>query len=223
MAKKTKGRKFLRLLAFFVIWLSIIYIGGSFFADVVNERQPEITEGVDLVGEGLSDAERTPEQRANAEKQRKMNIETTAHDLGAITKALGISSWNVVGAEDRDGVPFLVPHFPKGQNFTAWHEAFVARIYANVHISDSAPFAYEIYNDWITMQLPDMKLKGVETERGIAFAGYSKSGKVFVSGKVLTGTLDSTVMILQYTVKNDGQPDVEAKAERWQKMLEAMK
>lgn len=223
MARKPKSRKFLRLLLFFVIWLLIIYIGGGYFSSVVDERQPEITDGVDLLGEGLSDTEKTPEQRANAEQQKKINKETTAHDLGAIANALGISKWDVIGAEQKDDIPFLVPHFPKGQNFSGWHEAFVARIYTNVYMSNPCPFVFEIYNDWITLQLPDIKLKSVETERGIAFSGYSKTGKVFVSGKVLTGTLDSTVMILQYTIKNDGQPDVDAKAERWQKVLEAIK
>ena len=224
--KRRDSRKFLRILAFFCLWLGIVFIGGGLFADKVRQAEdgpPEISEAVDLVGEGIPYDQKTYEQKEASDARKKKNLEAFAHDLGALTNGLGIANWNVVGAETKDGIPSLVPHFPAGQNFSAWREAFVVRSYVNVKISNPTPFVYQIYNDWITMQLPDLKLKTKEDKSGISFSGYSQTGKVFVSGKIMTTTLDTTVFILQYVIKNDGQPDVESKASRWQAMLESTK
>ncbi len=223
---RRKSKKLMRVLIVFCVWLLIIFFAGGKFADAVRERdaQPIITEGVDLVGEGVPDEDKTPSQKKASDERKALNTASLAHDLGAISEALGISEWDVIGAENRDGIPALIPYFPKGQNLRQWREAFVVRAYVNVKVKNPAPFVYNIYNDWITMQLPDLQFKTVEDPAGnISFSGYSNSGKVFVSGKICTSSLETSVFILQYVIKNDGQPDVEVKAKRWQGMIEAIK
>ncbi len=218
-------QKFVRIVAIFLVWLTIVFVGGGYIADTVRERrrQPLITESVDLIGEGLTDEERTPEQLKNKRAREKLNTLNVAHDLGAIASALGIENWYVIGAETRNNIPSLVPYFPPGQDFSQWREAFVVRIYVDVKIKNPVPFVYDIYYDWITMQLPDIHLSHREDETGTSFSGYSNAGKVFVCGKITTASLDTSVYILQYTIKNDGQADVEKKAKQWQHLLEGLK
>ena len=93
----------------------------------------------------------------------------------------------------------------------------------NVKIENPVPVVYDVFETWIKEKISDFKIKHQEEEGGITFTGYSNSGRIFISGKVFKGSLDSVVYIAQYTVKNDGSKDTEGKVERWNYILAKIK
>ena len=227
MIIKNKKNLF-RAVAIFVIWLiAVFYIGNYLNNNIAIQKKENpkiVTTTKNATGEGLSDADKTPEQKANAEKIKNINKKTTTDDLNKIADALKLSNgWDLLNEKTQDGIPILRPYFPKQQNPNGWRESLVFRSFVNVKIKNPLPVVYNIYEEWLKEQLPDMKISHSEEDDGIAFSGYSTSGKIFISGKIFTGSLNETVYIAQYVVKNDGKSDVEQKAKNWSYILSKIK
>lgn len=227
MQIKRDRKKLFKAALIFLIWLiAVFYIGSHVNKTVEKETKenPKITEGVDSTGVGLAEEQKTQQQKENTKKLNEINQRTTLNDLNKISDALGLpSQWDLVGEKKEDGVPVLRPYFPKGQSEKAWREALVFRAFVNVRIKNPAPTVYNIYDEWIRKQIPDIHLEKTQDNTGISFSGYSNAGRFFISGKIFSGTLSETVYIAQYIIKNDGKADVEPKAKNWSYVLSQIK
>ena len=226
MVIKNKKNLF-RAISIFVIWLiAVFYIGNYLNNNMATQKKenPKITASKNATGEGLSEEDKTPEQKANTEKIKAINKKTTTDDLNKIADALKLTNgWDLLNEKTQDGIPILRPYFPKQQTPNAWRESLVFRSFVNVKIKNPLPVVYNIYEEWLKEQLPDIKMNHSEEDEGIAFSGYSASGRIFISGKIFTGTLNETVYIAQYVIKNDGKSDVEQKAKNWSYVLSKIK
>ena len=229
MIKKDR-KKFFKAGMIFFIWIIAIFTIGHFIQTKNNEEaeKPNIkevsSEEADPTGGDTPDSKKTDAQKEATAKVNKANKTVVDSDLGAITKAIGVAdNWTLIGEATKNGVPTLKPFFPKGQSPSGWNEALVFRSFVNVKMEDPVPVVYDVFETWIKEKIPDFKIKHQEEEGGITFTGYSNSGKIFISGKVFKGSIDSVVYIAQYTVKNDGAKDTESKVERWNYILAKIK
>lgn len=224
---KADKKKLFKAGIIFSVWLiAVFYIGSNVSQKSAQhtKENPKITEGQDATGAGLSDDQKTPEQKENTKKLNEINRRVTTNDLDKIAKALNPNGqFELIGDKKEDGVPVLRQYFPKGQDENAWNEALVFRSFVNIKIKNPVPVVYNIYDEWITKQVPDLKLNKTEENGGISFNGYSSSGRFFISGKVFAGSIDETVYIAQYIIKNDGRSDVEQKAKNWSYVLSQIK
>lgn len=227
---KKDRKKFLKAGLIFFVWIIAIFTIGHFIQTKNTEdaEKPvikEVTaEEADPTGGDIPDEQKTDAQKEATAKINKTNKTVVNSDLGAITKAIGIAdNWEMTGETAKNGVPTLRPYFPKGQSPSGWNEALVFRTFVNVKIENPVPVVYDVFETWIKEKISDFKIKHQEEEGGITFTGYSNSGRIFISGKVFKGSLDSVVYIAQYTVKNDGSKDTEGKVERWNYILAKIK
>lgn len=227
MIIKKDRKKLFRACLIFLIWLIAVFYIGTHINTSMQEKakeNPKITAQTNATGEGLSDDEKTDTQKENAQKLNEINKTTTTSDLNKLASALKLENgWDMIGDKTQQGVPILKPYFPKGQNANAWRESLVFRSFVNVRIKNPLPSVYNIYEEWLKNQLPDLKMNHEEEENGIAFSGYSSSAKIFISGKIFTGSLNETVYIAQYVIKNDNKSDVEQKAKNWSYILSKIK
>lgn len=217
--KKDKARLF-KAGAIFLVWIiAVFYIGSTISetADEASKANPKITEAKNPTGYGLSDDEKTPEQKENSEKLVALNRKSVTTDTSRVNKALGMDSqgWETASTKQQDGVPSISVMFPQGQDSSAWRESYVFRSFVNITLKDPLPTVYNVYEQWIKEQVPDIKIEKVEDNSGVTFTGTSAASKFFLSGKVFGGSLNETVHIAQYIIKNDGKPDVEQKAQEW--------
>lgn len=222
MLKKDK-KKFFKAGMIFCIWLiAVFYIGSNISQrSVENNKQTNITEYKNETGEGLPDEEKTPEQKDKSDKLNNINALSTKNDFDKIAKSLQLpdNEWEIGEEISQKNIPIVRPYFPKGQNINAWREALVLRSFVNVKMKNPIPTATSIYQEWLKGQLPDIQINFKEEGNGNAFSGYSNSGKVFISGKIFNGSLDTSIYIIQYVIKNDGKADVEQKAKNWSYIL----
>lgn len=229
MIKKDR-KKFFKAGMIFFVWIIAIFTIGHFIqtksnAEAEKPNIKEVTaEEADPTGEDIPDSQKTEAQKEAAAKANKTNKTVVNSDLGAITKAIGVAgNWDLIGETSKNGVPILKPFFPKGQSPSGWNEALVFRAFVNVKTEDPVPVVYDVFETWIKEKIPDFKIKHQEEEGGITFTGYSNSGKIFISGKVFKGSMDSVIYIAQYTIKNDSSKETEGKVERWNYILAKIK
>ena len=222
--KKDKKRIFKAGIIFCVWLIAVFYIGSNLSKSTAehSKANPKITQGVSPTGEGLSESQKTPEQKENTKKLIVLNQKTTNNDMNKLANALKVSpsdGWEGIGSNNKDGVPSLRAYFPQGQNQSAWREALVVRAFVNLKIQDAVPTVYNIYEEWLKEQVPDLKIEHSEDSFGTKFSGYSAGSKIYISGKVFSGSLKETVYIAQYIIKDDGLADVETKAKTWTSTL----
>lgn len=199
----------------------MVYIGSTLSSKQEENAKlnPVITEGIDAIGTGVPDEQKTPQQKENAKKILEVNRSTTKQDLDKVANALNLpKSWDVTEKQD-DGIPILRQYFPKGQSINAWREALVFRSFVNIKVKDATPLVYEIYEEWLKNQIPDLQMNHNEENGGVVFSGYSNAGKLYICGKIYQGTLGETIYIAQYIIKNDGKQDVEHNAKTWNNIL----
>lgn len=166
---------------------------------------------------------KTKAEQAKDDKLQQLTQKTTKGDVSNLERVLNLDNWEVVGEMHKNGISILRPYFPSGQNQNGWREAFVLRTFPNVKLQNPVPIVYEIYDTWLKIQLPDLRINPKEDTTGISFSGYSDKGRVFISGKIFMGSIDNVVYIAQYTIKNDNQADVDKKAQQWSINLERIK
>lgn len=225
MIMKKDKKKLFKAGIIFCVWLIAVFYIGSSVSKTTTEHaksNPKITQGTSPTGEGLSDSQKTAEQKENTQKLIVLNQKTTNNDMNKLATALKVTiddGWDATASKNKDGIPNLRAYFPQGQNQSAWREALVVRAFVNIKIKDPVPTVYNIYEEWLKEQVPDLKIEHNDTGHGTAFSGYSAGAKIFISGKVFTGSLNETVYIAQYIIKDDGLADVNTKAKTWTNTL----
>ena len=218
--KKDK-KKLFKAGIIFCVWLIAVFYIGSNISKTTTEHSkanPKITQGVSPTGEGLPESQKTAEQKENSKKLIALNQKATNNDMNKLANALKVSSsdgWEGIGSNNKEGIPTLRAYFPQGQNQSAWREALVVRAFVNLKIQDAVPTVYNIYEEWLREQVPDLRMEHSEDSYGTKFSGYSASSKIYISGKVFNGSLKETVYIAQYIIKDDGLADVNQKAKQW--------
>lgn len=218
--KKDKKKLFKAGIIFCVWLIAVFYIGSNVSKSSTehSKANPKITQSVSPTGEGLPDSEKTTEQKENTKKLISLNQKTTNNDMNKLANALKVSpndGWEGIGTKNKDGIPTLRAYFPQGQNQSAWREALVLRAFVNLKIKEPIPTVYNIYEEWLKEQVPDLQLEHSEDSFGTKFSGYSAGSKIYISGKVFTGSLKEIVYIAQYIIKDDGLADVNQKAKQW--------
>ena len=225
---KKDRKKLFKAGAIFLLWIIAVFYIGSIISKTSTEmakENPKMSEVQNPTGYGVPDAQKTPEQKANTEKLQALNRKAINNDVRLLNSSLGLDKdgWEQASAQERNGLPALFVYFPHGQNTGAWRESFVMRSFANITLPSPCPTVYKVYEQWLKEQVPDIKIEQSEDESGIAFSGFSSASKLFISGKVFSGSLKETVHIVQYVIKNDGRDDVETKARTWSSNLSRIK
>lgn len=247
MTQKNK-KKLIKTGVIFGIWIFLIFGIGSMLGNKTTAENPKqiastqnkggntsTKEDTNPEGESSSSSSsssiygedasipKTKSEQAKEDKLQQLTQKTTRGDVSNLERVLNLDTWEVVGEIHKNGVSILKPYFPSGQNQNGWREAFVLRTFPNVKLQNPVPVVYEIYDTWLKIQLPDLRINPKEDATGISFSGYSDKGRVFISGKIFMGSIDNVVYIAQYTIKNDNQPDVDKKAQQWSINLERIK
>ena len=219
LLKKDRTRLF-KAGALFLIWIIAIFYIGSTINKTTTElakANPKITAAKNPTGFGLSDDEKTPEQKENSEKLAALNKKSVNNDIRKLTNSLGVNSqgWEVANSKQQEGVPSLNVYFPQGQSTTAWRESLVLRSFVNITLNNPCPTVYNVYEQWMKEQVPDLKIEKSVDDTGVTFSGSSAGAKFYMAGKVFSGSLKETVHIAQYIIKNDGKADVMEKYNAW--------
>ena len=223
IARMDRKRLF-RAAAILFVWLiAIFWIGGKMghsdarnYSSLLTSAAPMATTTKD--GSSMSSGKHGVDE----EELQKVNIESVVKDMGAIEGKLGISEWGSPVTKSRAGVPSLKLFFPKGQGVDKWQEAVVIRSFVDIPV-DKSEAVYEAYEAWVKSRVRDIELKSSKDGTGIYFYGESKKERIFITGKVCTGSLKQTVHIIQYTLKDTGDNSFAGKAEEWKKLMVKVK
>ena len=151
---------------------------------------------------------------AKEQKLAELNLQAIIKGLKNSETVLGISEWEKPVSKARDGIPALQIYFPQGQSLEGWHESLVLRSFVNITLPNPYPAVYEVYAEWLKMQVPDIQLTASQDSTGISFTGVSPTKGLTITGKIYSGAVKEAIHISQYAVKNS-EPDAQEKINQW--------
>lgn len=217
-------RKMMRLGIIFCVWLIIIFTAGNMISNKMKENNKKVKIEQTVAIENIPEEKRTEEQKETLEKIHKLSQKAVTSDVKGLENILKLNKgWSHENPVLDKDIPILNVYFPGNQSRKAWREALVFRAFYGVKVKAPENLVMDIYETWLKQESPDVMLKKTNTKEGILFSGYSGKYKIFLCGKVITGSLDGTVFIIQYTIKNNGAKDFETKSVQWEQVMEQIK
>ena len=203
--------KLIKTLCYVLVWAFIIIgIGNTLGKQPV--RDPTVVKSSTEVRQSIENSNIS--NTAKEQKLAELNLQAVIKGMKSSETVLGIGEWEKPVSKARDGIPALQIYFPQRQSFDGWHESFVLRSFVNITLPNPYPAVYEVYAEWLAMQLPDIQLATSQDNTGVYFTGVSQSKGISITGKVYSGAVKEAIHISQYAVKNT-EPDAQDKIAQW--------
>lgn len=209
--------------AIFLVWIIAVFCIGSSISRTTTVQTSSRAAPSNPLGEGLSDDEKTQEQKENSIKLVAINKQGVDKDGKKADTALSLTrnGWENTDTKTRNGITSMRVYFPAGQNASAWNESFVLRSFVNITLEDPCPTVYKVYEEWMKEQIPGLKMESLQDDTGIYFNG--NTDKIFVTGKIYPGSLKQTIHIAQYAVKPSNDSNMQDKALSWKNSFSKLK